>query len=501
MDSSSGGEGKPPVALISKPALDPSTDSFAALTPKPDAERRRTVDRQPHRPRGFHLLYEKRIALFAILAALPGVAFATVLIWTHDWSRDTKISLTILVFFLWLVLTLALLDQIVRPLQTLTNVVGALREEDYSFRARGAAPNDAMGELALEINALADILTEQRVQTIEATALLRRVVEEIDTPLFTFDPDHVLRLMNAAGERLLQQPAARLLGKTASELELNACFEADNETLVALPYSAPNARWMVRKRSFRQNGVPHTLIVLSDVSRALREEERSAWQRLIRVLGHELNNSLAPIISIAGSLSSRLPLAELPDAQNADFQRGLNIIESRTASLHRFLQSYRRLAQMPSPKLQAVELRPLIERIATLETRLKVDISPGPDLTLMIDPDLIEQMLINLVRNAVDAALEQAQSPQTSEPVPAQVRLRWEQTNHHVALMVEDNGIGLLNPSNVFVPFYTTKPGGSGIGLVLSQQIAEAHGGSIELANRGDAHGCRVKVTLPYRHS
>ena len=236
---------------------------------------------------------------------------------------------------------MALLDQIVRPLQTLTNVVGALREEDYSFRARGAVANDALGELALEINALADILTEQRIQTIEATALLRRVVDEIDAPLFTFDPDHVLRLVNAAGERLLQQPSARLLGKTATELELNACFEARNETLVALPYSTPNARWMVRQSSFRQNGVPHTLIVLSDVSRALREEERSAWQRLIRVLGHELNNSLAPIISIAGSLASRLPLPELPEEQNADFQRGLNIIESRTASLHRFLQSYR----------------------------------------------------------------------------------------------------------------------------------------------------------------
>ncbi len=488
MDSSADGESK---------AIGPS-GGLAALdgSSKPAAQ---TPSVRTHR---FRLLYEKRIVLFAILAALPGVAFGTTLIWTHDWTRDVKISLTVLEFFLWLVLTLALLDQIVRPLQTLANVVGALREEDYSFRARGAAPNDALGELAMEINSLADILTEQRIQTIEATALLRRVVEEIDTPLFTFDPDHVLRLMNAAGERLLQQPAARLLGKTATELELNACFEAPNETLVSLPYSAPSARWMVRKRSFRQNGVPHTLIVLSDVSRALREEERSAWQRLIRVLGHELNNSLAPIISISGSLSSRLPLPQLPDAQNADFQRGLNIIESRTASLHRFLQSYRRLAQMPSPTLQPIELRPLVERVAALETRLPVEIAPGPDMVLTIDPDLIEQMLINLVRNAVDAALEQAQSPPAgSEPAPPRVILRWEQFDRKVALMVEDNGIGLLNPSNAFVPFYTTKPGGSGIGLVLSQQIAEAHGGSIELANRRGARGCLVKVMLPHRQS
>ncbi|MFZ0793861.1 MAG: ATP-binding protein [Candidatus Korobacteraceae bacterium] len=485
MDSSSSDDPNPPG--LSSPKLLHSEDSGRY--------------HPPERRRGFRLLYEKRIALFAILAALPGVTFGTVLIWTHDWSRDTKISFTALELFLWLVLTLALLDQIVRPLRTLTNVIGALREEDYSFRARGAAPNDSMGELALEINSLADILTEQRVQTIEATALLRRVVEEIDTPLFTFDPDHVLRLMNAAGERLLQQPAARLLGKTASELELNACFEAANETLVALPYSAPNARWMVRKRSFRQNGVPHTLIVLSDVSRALREEERSAWQKLIRVLGHELNNSLAPIISIAGSLASRLPLEELPEAQNADFQRGLNIIESRTAALHRFLQSYRKLAQMPAPTLKPIELRPLFERVAALETRVIVEISPGAELVLMMDPDLIEQMLINLVRNAVDAALEQAQSHRGGEEGEPKVTMRWEQFDRRVALMVEDNGIGLLNPSNAFVPFYTTKPGGSGIGLVLSQQIAEAHGGSIELTNRPDARGCRVKVMLPYRQS
>jgi nitrogen fixation/metabolism regulation signal transduction histidine kinase len=253
---------------------------------------------------------------------------------------------------------------------------------------------------------------------------------------------------------------------------------------------------MVRKRSFRQNGVPHTLIVLSDVSRALRDEERSAWQRLIRVLGHELNNSLAPIMSIAGSLATRLPQLDLPEAIKSDYQRGLDIIESRTGALHRFLQSYRRLATMPSPKLQSVELGPLAERVAVLETRLPVRIEPGPDVALMIDPDLIEQMLINLIRNAVDSALEQAHAASAVAP---EVVLRWGQDDSSVSLVVQDNGIGLLNPSNAFVPFYTTKQGGSGIGLVLSQQIAEAHGGTIELANRKDTRGCIVSVQLPRR--
>ena len=451
----------------------------------------------------YRLIFERRIAIYAVLAALPGMVFGTALIWLQPWARDVKIAVTVFEFFLWFVLTLMLLEQIVRPLQTLSNVVSALREEDYSFRARDASPDDSLGELALEINMLADILTEQRIQTIEATALLRRVVDEIDVPIFTFDPEQSLRLLNAAGERLLQQPAARLLGRTATDLGLDGCFEARNASLVALPYSTPNARWMVRKRSFRQSGVPHTLIVLSDVSRALREEERSAWQRLIRVLGHELNNSLAPIMSIAGSLATRLPQLDLPPDTKSDFQRGLDIIETRTASLHRFLQSYRRLAQMPSPKFQAVELRPLAERVAILETRLPVRILEGPALTLMLDPDLIEQMLINLVRNAVDSALEQAYSAVAGSAISPgadpEVVVRWEQDDANLHLIVEDNGIGLLNPSNAFVPFYTTKQGGSGIGLVLSQQIAEAHGGSIELANRKGTRGCIVTVQLPRR--
>jgi nitrogen fixation/metabolism regulation signal transduction histidine kinase len=208
---------------------------------------------------------------------------------------------------------------------------------------------------------------------------------------------------------------------------------------------------------------------------------------------------LAPIKSIAGSLHSRLPGTSLAANEREDFERGLSIIEARAASLNRFLQAYRQLAQMPPPVLKRSILSSLVMRVARLETRIEVKVTPGPEVSLMADADQIEQMLINLVRNAVDAALEQAQSPQSAEATPPKVTMRWEQPNGKVVVMVEDNGIGLLNPSNAFVPFYTTKPGGSGIGLVLSQQIAEAHGGSIELTNRPDARGCRVKVTLPHR--
>jgi two-component system, NtrC family, nitrogen regulation sensor histidine kinase NtrY len=455
---------------------------------------------QTSRPRRKHrLLYEHRISLYSFLVALPALLATAVLVWLLPWSLEARLSLIGGELFVWWILALALQEQTTRPLQTLSNVISSLREEDYSFRARNASPDDVLGELSLEVNALADMLSDQKLRSVEATALLQRVVDEIDAPLFTFDPASRLRLVNPAGERLLRQTKTRLLGRNATELGLQPCLAADNESLVELSLNDSQARWLLRRSSFRQSGVPHTLVVLSDVSRALREEERRTWQRLIRVLGHELSNSLAPIKSIAGSLSSRVSNTSMDAEVRSDLQRGLEIIEARSASLHRFLEAYRRLAQMPAPALREITLGPLVSRAAGLETRLKVCVQPGPDLAFQADPDQLEQMLINLIRNAADAVLETRTADEQTAKAASQngVVVRWDANPEEVTLAIEDEGPGLLNPANVFTPFYTTKPSGSGVGLVLSRQIAEAHGGSIDIANRPSGRGCVVRVILP----
>src|SRR6201996_7018185 len=446
--------------------------------------------------------FERRIRLLSLTIAAPGFAVAAFLLWQQNGSGSTAATVLGVIAVLSLIAGALLLEQVVRPLQTLSNVVSALRESDSSSRARGSKQIDALGELALEINEFADMLQGQRLNELEASALLRHVISSMDAPVLAFDPDHRLRLVNPAAERIFHLVEERAIGSSVQELELCDVLDQPDRGIMVLMGKGYPVHWMVRKSSFRQHGIPHTLLVLSDVSIALREQERDAWQRLIRVIGHEINNSLTPIKSIAGSLRSWIHIhpvkVQTMDGLTVDddmfgLDRGLNIIENRAQSLNRFIQAYRQLAQLPPPALQPVPLPALVERAVALETRVLVQLKPGPDIVLEVDPDQIEQLVINLLRNAAEAAL--ARFPDALSK--AQVTITWQATAQAVIILIEDNGIGLTNPSNLFVPFYTTKPGGSGIGLALARQICEAHGGVLQVANRMDGPGCGAEIRLP----
>ncbi len=457
------------------------------------------------------LRFEVRLRIYSAVLCVLILGLLTALLFVLHLSLASVASILVVVALALLLVITTFTDKVIRPLQTLANVVAALREEDYSFRARGARSNDSFGDLAIEINALADMHQSQRLGSLEAAALFRRVIADLDVPVLALDQANRLRLVNPAAERLFHINASRDMGRAAADLNLERLTAAgeSGEAVIHIDDKLAHApsRWMVHASQFRQRGVPHTLFLLSDVSTALREEERVAWQRLIRVLGHEISNSLAPIKSIAGSLRSRLPRemnGSLPD-----FERGLEVIEGRAESLNRFVQAYRQLAQLPRPVLRRVSVRPLLERAISLEQRLPVELKRILDAEIFADPDQLEQLLINLVRNAVEAAFSarEASIEQTiaakATPSFGQVALApavsIEATPHDgfLSIVIADNGPGLTNPGNLFVPFYTTKKSGSGVGLVLARQIAEAHSGTLELRNRADAPGCEAVVRIP----
>jgi two-component system, NtrC family, nitrogen regulation sensor histidine kinase NtrY len=433
------------------------------------------------------LAYETRLTLLALMTGLPALLVALFLLWTGGYGARAYWTAVVLLGGFWWVCAYALRERVIRPLRTLSNMLAALREEDFSIRAQSARTDDALGEVFQEASSLSRTLREQRLGALEATALLRAVMAEIDVAVFTFDGEQRLRLVNRAGEQLLGQSSTRLLGATAEELGLARFLEGESARTVQMTFPGRAGRWGVRVSTFRERGLPHRLLVLADLTRTLREEELQAWKRLVRVLGHELNNSLAPIQSIAGSLRKLLDRDPRPDDWLADARRGLNVIETRSEALSRFLAAYARLAKLPPPRLAEVEVAGWVERVVRLEMRLRVKLAPGPSVTIRADRDQLDQLLINLVTNAVDASLETGGG----------VEIGWEKQAGRLELWVRDEGPGLADTGNLFVPFFTTKSAGSGIGLVLSRQIAEGHGGTVTLESRTPGPGCEARVRLP----
>jgi two-component system, NtrC family, nitrogen regulation sensor histidine kinase NtrY len=442
--------------------------------------------RSPRKP-AVTLKHDVKILLLVLAGGLLAVVSSLVLVWMGSYSGVLQWTVSLLVVGSWLAFAFGVQATVVHPLQLLANRIAVLREGDYSSRFRGANSVDALGQVMMEVNTLAELLHQQRLGAMEAGALLSTIMSEIDVAIFAFNSQHRLRLVNRAGERLLAQPSERLLGRRADELGLQECLDRESARTFEQTFPGGTGRWGMRRTTFRQSGVPHDLIVLADLSRALREEERQAWQRLVRVLGHELNNSLAPICSISSSLKNMFAMkVRLPDWED-DLRSGLRVIADRSEALSRFMNDYARLTRLPQPRPRPFDVEALIREIIALDPRVPVEFVLGPVVRAEGDPDQIQQLMINLVRNAIDASLE----------THGKIRVGWECKGRILELFVEDEGPGVANLSNLFVPFFTTKKTGSGVGLVVSRQIAEAHGGTIRLENRPDHKGCIARVELP----
>jgi two-component system, NtrC family, nitrogen regulation sensor histidine kinase NtrY len=438
-----------------------------------------------------NLPFETSVQVLTFVAGGPAVAATLFMLWHSAWPWSVRVTIAVVAVGIWIAVVVAVRQQVLFPIRTLTNLLAALREGDYSLRARAARQVDSLGEVMREVNALGDQLLVERRQATEASALLKAVIAAVEIAVFTFDEKGKLRLMNPAGANLLMRREEHALGHDAVELGLEDCLVGDPVGLIDRDFPGRSGtRWGLRRTTFREGGRPHQLLVLTDLGRALREEERIAWQRLIRVLGHEINNSLAPIQSIAESLRDLLTQSEegRPSSWEKDLQGGMEIIRDRASALGRFMTAYARLARLPPPTLRPVELGPIIRQVAALETRLTVKTTSTEKALVNVDRDQIEQLLINLIKNAVDASLEKGRD----------VEIGWCRAQNEWLVQVIDEGSGIANPTNLFVPFFTTKSSGSGIGLVLCRQIAEAHGGSLTLENRTDGLvGCVAELRLP----
>lgn len=427
--------------------------------------------------------FEWYLTFLALAGGLPALIVAGAMLAGSDLPSGVIALILVFIVGAWLAFGLSLKGRLTYQVNTLSNLLEALREEDYSMRSRRSRERGAFGDVFREVNSLSTTLREHRVKAREATALLRKVLAEVDIAVFAFDGSGRLMLVNRAGERLVQSDEAT--GQTAAGLGLDDLLVREGRQTVSRRFPGGSGRWDVWTGSFRESGVPHWLLVISDLSRALREEERKAWQRLIRVMGHELNNSLTPIKSMATTLKTRLDGGAAVASLREDLGTSLGIIASRAEALGRFMTGYTMLARLPAPRRKPVRLRALVERAATIDTR-KVVAVDGEEVIVSVDPDQLEQLIINLVKNAVDAA-----GPEGT------VDVRWAAGENGLCLEVLDSGPGLSGTDNLFVPFFTTKPGGTGIGLVLCRQIAEAHDGTLALENREDGPGCVARLELP----
>ncbi len=454
------------------------------MTPEP--EPRKPLRTQPVMRRK-SLPFQARIVILTLLGGLPALIVALAMLPQLPVLDSIRRLIVLLLIGFWVVFAVIVYRETVEPMRSIANLLEALRGGDYAVRGRHGRKGDALGDIVLESNRLGATLRAQRFEAIEASALLNKVLSEIDVAVLAFDVEEHVRLANRAAGALLKRHPDALYGLTAGEIGMAGLVNGPPVSSESFSFPGRSGRWQIMRETFREAGRLFQLLVITDLSQALREEERRAWRRLIRVIWHELNNSLAPIKSVIETSRDALAAGSPDKAEREELAHNLALVAERAESLRRFLSRYSELARLPDPTLADCNVDALLRQVAAVQPSGKVQVAAATGLVVRGDADQLQQALINLVRNAVEA------TPEGAPPVRVSAALGKE----GLVFEIEDSGAGVANPDNLFVPFFTTKPGGSGIGLVLARQVAEGHGGTLSLQNRSDRSGCLARLVIP----
>lgn len=381
--------------------------------------------------------------------------------------------------------------------RSLSNLLDAMVQGDYSLRARSSQNDDALNELIHTINGLADRLNRQRIESVESQLLLRTVINHIDVAIIALNDANEIILSNPAATKLLKLAAEPSPSDSLAQLSQLTQFgqlQSGESQVMTLTFGPKQGKFNIHMEEFREAGKQQKLLFITDVSTLLRSEERSAWQSLVRVISHEINNSLSPIASISQTLKRLLSRQQQLESHKDNLIEGLTIISQRANNLTEFVNSYKQISSLPAPERQHTSVVSLINKVIPLFQHHRVTVSSSDDVDLFIDPIQFEQVLINLIKNAVEAV----ESVAKDKAADGEIIISWQVQEGIFTLSICDDGVGISNPDNLFVPFYTTKNQGSGIGLVLCRQIMDVHGGRLSLTNRTDKNGCQAVIELPW---
>jgi PAS domain S-box-containing protein len=448
--------------------------------------------------------FEVKLIRYLLVAALVPTLILMLAFW--QFKASLYLSLLILLLLGSLITYCVYMTQkkMSSQLRSLANLLTGLSEGDYSMRGVKHQKDGALAELIEQINNLTNTMAEHRFIAHESQLLVTKVIQHIDVAIIAIDQNKHIALLNPAAEKLLATTQKEALGKPLAGYNATELLSIKEQQLIELSFAPQQGNYQVIHDHYREQGQQHDLYFITNVHGLLREHERQAWQNLIRVLSHEINNSLSPIASIASTLKIQATKQNL-DSMYAD---NLSIISKRASSLKNFIGSYRQISFLPEPQKVSTNLAHIMNQLQPLFPHRKLEFNHSFNRELFIDIVQIEQVMINLIKNADEAMkiveINNYQKPSSSftgdsinKNNSSVITIDIYVKQHNVVIKITDQGTGIRNSENLFTPFYSTKKQGSGIGLLFSRQIIEAHGGSISMLNRDNVQGCVVKVNLP----